>query len=47
MVGKEDGLRVAERAGNDAALVVRDRDARPVGQVRGAVQHRRVHMNRL
>jgi hypothetical protein len=45
MVGKQDGLRSAERAGDDAPLVVGHRHARPVGQVRGAMQHRAIHMN--
>jgi hypothetical protein len=44
VVGEQDGLGIAEGAGNDAALIVRDRHARPLGQVRGAVQHRAVHV---
>ena len=47
MVGEQDGLRVAQRARNDAALVVGHRDAGPIGQVRGAVQHRAIHMDGL
>lgn len=46
VVGEQDRLRLAEGGGNDSSLVVGDRNARPLGEVCRAVQHRGVHVDR-
>src|SRR3954469_20797743 len=45
MVGEQDALCAPERAGNDAPLIVGHGYAGPFGEVRGAMEHRAVHMD--